>query len=105
MSTSRLMKFVTGGMEAFLGIPILGGLFMISTGYTPLWVMLILHIVTLLLSSKENTVKLGSILGIVTACLAWIPVLGMLLHILTAVVLLLNALFENSPSGRNYRRV
>jgi hypothetical protein len=104
VSASRLMKFVTGGMEAFLGIPILGGVFILSTGYTPLWVMLILHIVTLLLSSKENTVKLGSILGIVTACLAWIPFLGMLLHILTAVVLLLNALFENSSSGRTHRR-
>lgn len=92
-------------MEAFLGIPILGGLFVISTGYTPLWVMLAVHIVTLLLSSKENTVRIGSVLGIITACLAWIPVLGMLLHILTAVVLLLNALFEGSSSGRGYRRV
>ncbi len=105
LNTSRLMKFVTGGMEAFLGIPILGGLFIMGTGYTPLWVMLILHIVTLLLAAKENTVKLGSILGIITSCLAWIPILGMLMHILTAIVLLMNAVFEgNSPGGRGYRR-
>ncbi|MFK7692814.1 hypothetical protein [Paenibacillus sp. HJGM_3] len=100
MSTSRIMKFVTGAMEAFLGIPVLGGLFIISTGYTPLWVMLILHIITLLLCSKENTGRLGSVLGIVTSCLAWIPFLGMLMHILTAVVLLLNAIFEGNSSRR-----
>ncbi|WP_307720052.1 hypothetical protein [Paenibacillus koleovorans] len=109
MTLSRLMKFVTGGMEAFLGIPIIGGLFIIGTGYTPLWVMFVLHIITLLLCSKDKTPGIGSVLGIITSVVAWIPILGMLMHLLTAAVLLLNALFEGGNTrfytnirGRRY---
>ncbi|PYI51404.1 hypothetical protein [Paenibacillus flagellatus] len=106
MSLSRSMKWVTGGLEAFLGIPILGGAFVIFSGYTALWVMLALHIVTLLICHKERTGTLGSVVGIVTSCLAWIPVLGMILHMVSAVVLLLGALAQqdNRYAGP-YRRV
>lgn len=106
MSLSRLMKFVTGGMEAFLGIPIIGGLFVISTGYTALFVMLALHVITLLICSRENVSRLGSLIGIVTSCLAWIPFIGMVLHIISAIVLLLSALTQGpSYPGGPYRRV
>ncbi|MEF3304031.1 hypothetical protein [Paenibacillus sp. GYB003] len=106
MSLSRLMKFVTGGMEAFLGIPVLGGAFILSTGYTALWVMLALHIVTLLICHKENAGRLGSMIGIVTSLLGVIPVVGMIMHIVTAISLLLGALAQRDGGyTRPYRRV
>lgn len=106
MSLSRLMKFVTGGMEAFLGIPVLGGAFVIFTGYTALWVMLALHVVTLLICHKENAGRLGSIVGIVTSLIGFIPIVGMFMHIVSAIVLILGALAQQDGNyTRPYRRV
>lgn len=106
MSLSRLMKYVTGGMEAFLGIPVLGGAFILFTGYSALWVMLALHIVTLLICFKDNTGKLGSVVGIVTSCIGVIPVVGMIMHIISAIVLIFGALTQDDNRySRPYRRV
>lgn len=91
MSTSRILRLVTGILEAVLGIPILGGLIVIGMAWTPLGIMFILHIITLIFCSKENKDKAGSILGIITSCLAWIPFVGMALHIVTAIILLISA--------------
>jgi predicted branched-subunit amino acid permease len=91
MTSSRILKWITGGLEVFLGIPVLGGLIIIGTFYTPLVVMLILHIITLVLSAKNNELKYGSILGIVTSLVAWIPIVGMILHIITGILLMVTA--------------
>lgn len=86
-----LLKWVSGGLEALFGIPILGGIIIISLSYIPLMIMLVLHIATLIVCMREAKSKVGSILGIITNILAWIPFLGMVLHIITAVILLLSA--------------
>ncbi len=91
MSVSRILKWVTGGLEAILGIPVLGGLIVVGFLWTPLVVMFILHIVTLVFSSRENGDKAPSILGIVTSCVGWIPFVGMVLHIITAILLMISA--------------
>jgi hypothetical protein len=91
MSAARTMKWVTGFMEAFLGIPIIGGLFIISLSWAPLIIMFILHIVTLVLSNQNREQSYGSICGIITSVLGWIPFLGMLMHIITAIVLFISA--------------
>ena len=91
MTSSRILKWITGAFEIFLGIPFLGGLIIISTGYTPLIAMFILHLVTLVLSVKNNEAKYGSILGIVTSLIAWIPIVGMILHIITGILLMVSA--------------
>ena len=91
MKISKILKWVSGGLEALLGIPIIGGTIVLSLFWTPLLIMLILHIITLVISSKENEKKHGSILGIVTSCLAWIPFVGMIMHIITAVILMIDA--------------
>ncbi len=95
MSPSRILKWVTGAFEAFLGIPIIGGAFVVSLLWTPLLVMLVLHIVTLVLTKKEGGPSTGSILGIVTSCVGWIPGVGMVMHILSAIFLMLNAAAPN----------
>ncbi|MFC4768367.1 hypothetical protein [Effusibacillus consociatus] len=91
LKTSKLLKWISGGLEALLGIPVIGGTIVIGMLWTPLVVMLALHIVTLIFSNKEGGAKHGSILGIITSCIAWIPFVGMIMHILTAIFLLLDA--------------
>lgn len=91
MTVSRIMKWVTGSFEAILGFPILGGTIVIGLSYTPLLVMLILHIVTLVLTKKDGGPAVGSTLGIITSCIAWIPFVGMIMHILSAVFLMVDA--------------
>ena len=99
MSTSRIMKWVTGALEALLGIPVLGGSIVLGLLWTPLLVMLILHIITLVLTKKDGGASTGSILGIVTSCIGWIPVVGMIMHILSAIFLMVNAAKEDNASN------
>ncbi|TDL35443.1 hypothetical protein E2R51_06965 [Jeotgalibacillus sp. S-D1] len=91
MKTSTTLKWITGGLEAFFSIPILGGIVILSFGWTPLWIMLGLHIITLIFSVREFEGKSGSILGIVTCLVGVIPFLGFALHVATSVVLLIDA--------------
>lgn len=91
MSPSKVLKWVTGGLEALLGIPILGATIVIGFLWIPLGVMLILHIITLVLTSKEEGSITGSVLGIVTSCIAWIPFIGMVMHIISAIFLMIDA--------------
>ncbi|WP_234293340.1 hypothetical protein [Fictibacillus sp. FJAT-27399] len=88
---SRTLKWVSGGFEALLGIPFVGGTIVVSFLWTPLAIALALHIATLVFSAKEGTARHGSILGIVTSCIAWIPFVGMIMHIISAILLLVDA--------------
>lgn len=98
MSTSRILKWITGGGEAILAIPFIGGLLVISSYYTVLPLMLALHITTLILSNKDGGDTYPSILGIVTSCIAWIPIVGFIMHMITAILLLINAGKRDSAS-------
>ncbi|MBY7144694.1 hypothetical protein KFZ56_16870 [Virgibacillus sp. NKC19-3] len=91
MSLSRVMRWITGILEALLGIPILGGVYVLSQVWTPLVVMLFLHIITWVLTYRDRGITAGSILGIITSLIAWIPFVGMIMHILTAIVLIIIA--------------
>jgi hypothetical protein len=95
LKISTLLKWVSGGIEGLLGIPFLGGLIILSTTWTPLIIMVVFHTVTLIFSVREGTNRHGSILGIVTNCIGWIPIVGMIMHIITAVILLIDAYKEN----------
>ena len=95
MSTGKILKWVTGAMEVFLGIPFVGGIMVISFLYLPLMVMLILHIITLVYCNQENLDKAPSMVGIITSCIAWIPFVGMVMHLLTAVFLLTSVAKEH----------
>lgn len=91
MSLSRIMRWITGILEALLGIPILGGVYVLSQAWTPLIVMLFLHIITWVLTHRDRGITAGSILGVITSLIAWIPFVGMIMHILTAIVLMFTA--------------
>lgn len=90
-SKARILKWITGGLEAALGIPILGGTIIVSLLWTPLVVTLALHIVAVVLSKEEKRPITGNVLGIVTSCVGWIPILGMIMHIITAIFILVEA--------------
>jgi hypothetical protein len=53
--------------------------------------MFVLHLITLVYCIRENEKRTGSILGIVTSAVGWIPFLGMIMHIITAIILLIDA--------------
>ncbi|TYP78119.1 hypothetical protein [Paenibacillus methanolicus] len=97
MSPAKLLKWLTGAAELFLAIPILGGAIVIANGYIPLTIMFIAHAVTLLLSIKERSSKYGSVLGLLTSLLAWIPFLGWFMHAATGVLLVASAIRSDRP--------
>lgn len=101
VSKARILKWVSGGLEAALGIPVLGGTIIVSLAWTPLIVTLALHIVTVVLSKQENRPIAGNILGIVTSCIGWIPLVGMIMHIITAVFVLVEAGSNKILDSRN----
>jgi hypothetical protein len=89
--TVKTLKWVSGGIEAVLGIPILGGSIVLGFGWTPLLLMMVFHIVVLVLSKKVGVKAIGNILGIVTSVIGWIPFVGMIMHILSAIFILRDA--------------
>ncbi|MFC2949140.1 hypothetical protein [Virgibacillus sediminis] len=99
MSISKIMRLITGIFEALLGIPIIGGIYIISNAWLPLLVMLVLHIITLVLTRKDGGAYGGSVLGIITSLIAWIPLLGMIMHILTAIVLFITLALPDRRRG------
>ncbi|WP_087973598.1 hypothetical protein [Oceanobacillus rekensis] len=92
MSISRIFKWITGLFEALLGFPILGGAYIIANAWTPLFVMLILHIITLIITRRDNGSIVGSVSGIITSLVGWIPVVGMIMHLLTAIILIISGM-------------
>lgn len=95
-NTVKILKWVSGALEALLGIPLIGGTIVVGLLWTPLVVMLALHIVTLILGNKVGIKGSSSILGIVTSCLAWIPGVGMIMHIITAILIMIDAAKVNT---------
>ena len=93
--TVRVTKWVAGGVEALLGIPLLGASIILGLVWTPLVIMLAFHIVNLVLSKKEDLPITGSILGIVGNAIGWIPFVGMIMHIITAVFVMIEAYNTN----------
>lgn len=97
----RNLKWLGAAFEAFLGIPALGGLFIISMGYTPLGFMLVFHIVLLVLSvSRLKRISVGTIVGITASVLGVIPLIGMVLHWAAAIALALDALMTTHNEER-----
>ena len=87
--TLRLLKWISAGIDSFLGIPVLGGAIILSTGWTPLGIMFIFHIVLVIFSSKAGEKAAGNVVGIITSVVGFIPILGMIMHLVTAAVIAL----------------
>ncbi|MCM3444620.1 hypothetical protein [Metabacillus halosaccharovorans] len=89
--TVKTLKWISGGLEALLGIPIIGGSIVLGFAWTPLLIMLVFHIAVLIIAKNVGVKANGNILGIITSAIGWIPILGMIMHILSAIFILLDA--------------
>lgn len=98
--TLKLLKWISAGIEAFLGIPLLGGLIIMATGYTPLFLMLIFHIVLVVFSNKAGVKAGGNVVGIITSVIGFIPFLGMIMHLVTAMVIAVETASQNKVHER-----
>ena len=85
----RVLKLITAICEGLLSIPFLGGIYIVSHHWTPLLVMFVFHLITFFVSKKKIW-NLGSACGMVTSVLGFIPVVGMILHFITAILLLVD---------------
>jgi hypothetical protein len=97
-----VLKWVSGSLELFLAIPILGALVVMGSYYTVLGAMLVLHIVTLVLSKQNNEPIYGSVLGIITSLVAWIPLVGWILHLLSGIFLMVTAAQKSKPPASHH---
>ncbi len=102
MSASKALKWITGSFEIILAIPLLGAAIVIGSVYSVLGLMFILHVVTLILSSKNNEPIYGSVLGVITSLLAWIPFVGWVLHLITGILLMVSAAQKSRNSSNHH---
>ncbi|GGH88853.1 hypothetical protein JOD43_004376 [Pullulanibacillus pueri] len=100
-STARILRLITCILEAILAIPIFGGSVILLFSYVPLGIMLVLHIITLIFSTNTNETKAGSIIGIITSVLGWIPFVGWALHLVSAIVLLIGTIKPSNTNSNN----
>jgi len=78
---------ITTIFETIFAFPILGEIIIMNSLWSLLIVSLILHILSLISCIKENNETIGNILGIFASVLGWIPILGFILHIISAIFL------------------
>lgn len=89
--TIKILKWVTGALEFILAIPFFGVILSISSlGIVP-FIMISLHIITLVLAYSLQMSAKGNILGIGTAFVSWIPLIGMSMHFISAVSIMIGA--------------
>lgn len=103
-STLPVMKWITFALEALMAIPLIGGTFVISYGYSPLFIAFVLHLITLVLAIRARRSPFGNGLGIVTSAVAWIPLIGWIMHTVTAVLLLVEAIAVTGTGSSRYDR-
>ncbi|WCK57461.1 hypothetical protein PP175_25685 (plasmid) [Aneurinibacillus sp. Ricciae_BoGa-3] len=84
----RPYKIILSLMELFLGLPLIGGVFILAHAWTPLLVMFILHAVGLMFAFMTNRRKIGHIIGMVGNVLAFIPIIGMFFHLVIVLILI-----------------
>lgn len=87
-----VLRWISMLGEGFLAIPVIGGSFVIASGYWLLVIMFFIHLFALGRSTKNGWQQIGNTMGLITCLLAWIPFLGMFLHAVTAIVLLVTNL-------------
>ena len=91
MKVSRILMLVAAACELLLAIPLLGGWFVLATGWGALGFMFLLHLVTLVMAARDRVPYYGPIVGLVTSALGWVPFLGWALHLASGITLLVNA--------------
>ena len=92
MSTLKVAKVVALIYQAVLAIPFVGGSIVLSSGWGALGLGFVIHAIVFILALKSGGAKVASIIGMVTNALAWIPILGWFMHLVTAVAYVIELL-------------
>jgi hypothetical protein len=92
MVLSGVLKLIGSGFEFFLGIPVVGGTFILALFWKPLLFMLIFHIITLIISKNSGSPIWGPVVGIIASTVGVIPGIGMMLHWVAFICLLIDGL-------------
>lgn len=95
VSLVKYLKFAGAAMEFMLGLPILGGLFIVLMRWSPLKFMIVFYVVVLILAILADAPKWGPTVGFVVSILAFIPFFGMALHWLACICLLVDGMTNN----------
>ncbi|WP_335870991.1 hypothetical protein [Bacillus sp. 2205SS5-2] len=80
------LKWLSFSVELFLALPVFGTILSETIPYLLCWFAL-WHIAVLIVSQDENEPILGSVLGIFAAFSNFFPVLRIIAHSITALVL------------------
>ncbi|MDT3428160.1 putative membrane protein [Paenibacillus forsythiae] len=88
----KLLKWGTFAYEAFLAIPFIGGAFVLANAWLPLGVAFLLHAVAIFVLYNERGPVTGNVIGVVTSIIAFIPIVGWIMHAITALVLLIEGI-------------
>jgi hypothetical protein len=88
---SSWAKGVTGGFEALLAIPFIGGSIVVFSGWQALSLAFFLHLIAIVICIFSKTNPFPNVLGVVASIVGYVPVIGWLLHTVTAIVLLISA--------------
>lgn len=91
-SISKVYKIVMALIELLLAVPILGGAIIVSSGWSMLWLLFILHGIGIYLASREHKRKAIHIVGLILVPLEFIPVIGWLCHLIIGIMLLIDGI-------------
>ncbi|SDJ49871.1 hypothetical protein [Salimicrobium halophilum] len=99
MSATTLLKWITGICEALLAIPIAGGAFILSGGWQPLLFMFVFHLIVLIISINQKQFSSGSVVGMIANAVGIIPIIGWIMHTITAIILIVDAGMSTAKKG------
>lgn len=97
---AKLLKWGTFAYEAFLALPFIGGLFVVANGWAPLGIAFILHVIAIFVLYQERGPVIGNAIGVVTSIVAFIPIIGWVMHAITAIVLLVEGISASRRTPR-----
>ncbi|KGE19618.1 hypothetical protein [Paenibacillus wynnii] len=97
---AKLLKWGTFAYEAFLALPIIGGLFVLANGWIPLGIAFLLHALAIIVLFKERGPVIGNVVGVVTSIIGFIPIVGWVMHGITALILLVEGISTSRRTPR-----
>lgn len=106
---SKVIRWSLGLLEVFLAIPFMGDgvIHSLILGFP---ILITCHIVIAVLNKKSGRKATGNILGAIANGLSWVPVVGVLLHMLAGIFIIIELLTvpkvkEISGRGLRNRRI
>lgn len=102
MTYARGAFLVAAIIESIFAIPFIGGILIVVFAWTPLSLALIIHIVALVLGFREKMLLYAPIMGILASILGFIPLLGWMLHVITAILYIISLIVKYSPTRKTH---